>query len=83
MTLKRRMSLINYTLFIWFIYRNHNKRSDTGRKIMQGGMMGRRFALLIYCLSSNLTDAQTYSIFTTVLLLSGTDIFRFLFGIPA
>jgi len=37
--------------------------------------MGRRFALLIYCLSSNLIETQTYLIFTTVLLLSGTEIF--------
>ena len=49
----------NYTLLIWFIYRNHNKRSDTGRKLMHRGMMGRRFALLKYCLSSSLVEAQT------------------------
>jgi hypothetical protein len=75
MTLKGGMSLINYTLFIWFIYRNHNKRSDTGRKMMHRGMMGRRFALFLYCPSSNLIEAQTCLIFTTVPLLSGTEIF--------
>jgi len=30
---------------------------------MHRGMMGRIFALLIYCLSSNLLEAQTYLIF--------------------
>jgi hypothetical protein len=43
--------------------------------MMKRGMMGRRFALSVYCLPSNLIEAQTYFIFNTVLLLSVTEIF--------